>query len=347
MTQDGGPMIELDGSIGEGGGQVLRTALGLSVATGQPFQLTGIRARRSKPGLAAQHLAAVRGVARLSRAEVEGDELGSQDLAFRPGVVREGKEVIDVGTAGSITLVLQACLLALVSRPTKVELVVHGGTDVPMAPPLSYCDRVILPLLAKIGYRVGMEVGARGFYPEGGGRVSVRTEGGDLLPFEVLEVRRPDKIEGVAFSQNLPEHVTRRMTNESKRLLMDVGPVNIKVEESKGISTGVGLVLYADLGRTILGSSCLGERGMPSELVARKAGEDLRAELRGATLDVHAADQILPYLALAQGPSRFLVREVSQHLRTQLSTVSAFLPTLFTCSERDGLTMVTVLPNRT
>lgn len=340
-------MIELDGSIGEGGGQVLRTALGLSVATGQPFHLTQIRARRSKPGLAAQHLAAVRGVSRLSQARIEGDEMGSQDLTFWPGIVHEGKEVIDVGTAGSITLVLQACLLALVSRPTKVDLVVQGGTDVPMAPPLSYCDHVLLPLLAKIGYRVEMKVGARGFYPEGGGRVTVHAKGGDLRSFEVLDVMRPHKIEGVAFSQNLPEQVTRRMANESKRLLLDIGPVNIKVEESKGNSTGAGLVLFADLGRTVLGSSCLGERGMPSELVARKAVDDLRAELHGATLDVHAADQMLPYLALAQGPSRFLVRGVSQHLLTQMSTIRAFLPTIFSCSERNGLTMVTILPNRT
>src|SRR5689334_333662 len=169
-------MLKLDGSVGEGGGQILRTALALSALTGQPFEIEKIRAKRRKPGLLRQHLTAVRAATALCQAQVEGDSLGSMTLRFVPGDVKPGEYAFAIGTAGSATLVLQTVLppLLLASRPSKITI--EGGTHNPLAPPVDFLDRSFLPLVRRMGPRVRVQLERWGFYPAGGGRISVEIE---------------------------------------------------------------------------------------------------------------------------------------------------------------------------
>ncbi len=338
-------MIELDGSEGEGGGQILRTALGLSALTGQGFMMRGVRANRSRPGLAAQHLAALHCVAKICGAEVEGAHVGSQEVSFRPGPASGGRFVVHVGTAGSVMLVLQAGLLASVRADGPVTLEVHGGTDVPLAPPASYYHLVLLPLMHGLGLSVEMELVQRGFYPEGGGQVIARiSPAKDVRPMDTSVRGDLLGVEGVAFSRNLPEHVTDRMVMECKRRMVG-RRMEMRSDRGPGPSTGAGVVLAARFSNGLVGASCLGERGLSSETVARLAVDALEKEM-AASVDVHSADQLLPYLALASGPSILTVSEVSPHMRTQMSTVAKFLDVSFEVSGA-GPSTVIVRPSRT
>jgi RNA 3'-phosphate cyclase len=339
-------MIELDGSEGEGGGQILRTALGLAASTGQAFRIEGIRANRSRPGLAAQHLAAAQCAGKLCDARMEGAHLGSQTLVFEPRKAPSGDHVVHVGTAGSATLVLQAGFLASARAEGRVRLEVHGGTDVPLSPPASYYRLVLVPLLCRMGLDMKMDLVQRGFYPEGGGVVVATVSAPPSVdPLDLRARGSLREVGGVAFSRNLPEHVARRMASECRRRLVDVPTVRIELDQGDGPSTGAGVVLAARSENGLVGASCRGERGVSAERVAELAVQGLRAELC-ASLDVHAADQLLPFMALASGPSHFTVRAVSDHLRTQMSTVACFLPVSFEERGADPVS-VSVLPNRT
>jgi RNA 3'-phosphate cyclase len=339
--------IEVDGGQGEGGGQILRTAVALAAVTKKDVVITNIRAGRPRPGLAPQHLAAVRGVGMTCDACIEGDEIGSTELRFSPGLVKGGLFKIDVGTAGSVTLVLQACMLALCHSPERFKIQVQGGTDVAHAPPLDHYRLVLIPMLKRMGYCLELHLERRGFYPEGGGMVSL--EGSGRSVFTPCALKQPGRflsISGVAFAQNLPEHVASRMAMECKKVLVGHQPVQMRVENSKGPSTGAGVELAALYENTLLGASKMGERGLMSERVAQIACENLQNEMAGATLDRFTADQLLPYMAMADGPSEFKVSEVTDHLTTQMRLLSQFLPV---CCEMDGAgpTTITVVPSRT
>jgi RNA 3'-phosphate cyclase len=319
-------MIEIDGSEGEGGGQVLRSALALSTLTGEAFTITRIRAKRDRPGLAAQHLTAVEGVRVLSEAKVTGARIGSTELSFEPGRVAGGKHRLDVGTAGSITLVLQACLLALAKCDQEVQLKVTGGTNVRWSPGIDYYQSVLFPLMRRLGAEIELEVMQRGFYPEGGGDVSVKV--GPWMghgPFNVEDRGALLGIGGVCFSRNLPLHVCQRTSDAVRKAFLGMTP-RIGNDLRQGPSTGAGIQLWAEYENTLLGGDSLGERGLPAEKVGEAAASALRQEIDSpATLDIHAADQILPYLALSSAPSRFCVREMSGHLSTQAELVHRFL----------------------
>lgn len=319
-------MIEIDGSEGEGGGQMLRTAIALSALTGKAMRIHDIRANRPKPGLAAQHLCAVRGVATICDAEVEGAEVGSTRLAFVPGKVRAGNYKLDVGTAGSITLVLQACMLASARCVDEIRFRIIGGTNVRWSPPIDFYERLFFPRLASLGFQAQIVDLNRGFYPEGGGSVEVRFQ----APREVGIVSLIDRgkmlgVEGVCFSQNLPEHVCQRAIAAVRKELLSYD-VKMTSSRTAGPSTGAGIFLIARYERTMLAADSLGERGVPAEQVGSLAARSLRQEMAGqGTLDVHAADQLLPYLALASGPSTFRVREMTSHLSTQVDLIQKFL----------------------
>ncbi|NLK26383.1 MAG: RNA 3'-phosphate cyclase [Euryarchaeota archaeon] len=340
-------MLKIDGSCGEGGGQVLRSAVALSALTGQDMEIVNIRSRRNKQGLAAQHLTGVRGVAELCGARVEGDAIGSTRLVFRPGRVRGGEYELDVKTAGSITLVLQTCLLAALRADTPVTLTIRGGTNVRMSPPVDYYQHVLLPLLQSMGVDTEMEVLQRGFYPQGGGVVrTTLVPPRAVLPLDLEKRGRLEEMGGVCFVQNLPDHVATRMAHAIGKSFLG-GKLRLERVSSKGPSTGAGAFLFARYDNTILGADALGEKGVPAERVGIYAAERLRAELEdGGTLDVHAADQLLPYLALASGPSAFRVRELSSHLLTQIELVPQFLPVEIIV-EREGVPRIEVRPNRT
>lgn len=327
-------MIEIDGSYGEGGGQLLRTAVALAAITGQALHIQNVRARRSHPGLAPQHLAAVKSVAALCGAEVEGLQLKSQEMVFHPARLRGGEFQFDVGTAGSITLVLQAVLPVALMGPERLVMEIRGGTEVRAAPPLDYFRHVFLPLLSLMGGRVSLHVVRRGYFPRGGGEVRVEVEPGARLRPLVLETQGAlSEVRGIAHVSNLPAHITARMVRAAQEALPPVPAPHIEQQLlawPQAIGQGGAIVLWAHCGNGVLGSAATAQRGVPAERLGEEAGGALRAEIEsGATLDVHAADQMLVYAALANGPSHFTSRTLSSHASTTMWLIEHFLPVEF------------------
>lgn len=344
MTVD---MIEIDGGKGEGGGQILRTAVALAALTGVRVKITNVRAGRPVPGLAPQHLAALKGVASLCDGTLKGASIGSTEIEFQPGTVRGGRYVFDVGTAGSVTLVAQACLLALARCDDAFELLIMGGTDVNQAPSITYDELVLFPLLRRMGYDLRIDEVRRGFYPRGGGMVRLSGRGCDsFAPLDLDIGGKFQSISGTAFVQNVPTHVAERMAAECERASTSYKNVKVQVECGNGPSAGAGIVLCATYENTCLGASSMGKIGVSSENVARIALKELEAEMSMATLDVHAADQLLPYMALCDGPSRFTVRNVTTHLSTQMELLPRFLPVLCEAGGKNS-EKVMIGPNRT
>ncbi|HEX9625584.1 MAG TPA: RNA 3'-terminal phosphate cyclase [Acidiferrobacterales bacterium] len=323
-------MLDLDGAYGEGGGQLLRTACALSAITGQAVRIHDIRARRRPPGLAPQHLTAVKAVATLCGAQTDGLELRSQTLTFRPGQLRGGEFRFDVGTAGSVTLVLQALLPAALFCSTPIRIHLIGGTDVRGAPPFDYLRFVFLPLLARMGADVKLTLLRRGYYPRGGGEITAEVWPGRLGPLRLEAAGAPEEIRGIVHVANLPAHIAMRMHQTAVQALSDLAPVEVEqlvLDRSQAVGQGGAIVLWAHCGQALLGGSEVAQRGIAAERIAENAAQALRAEIRaGATLDIHAADQIPVYAALAHGRSSFLVRDLSAHAQTVLWLLTRFLP---------------------
>jgi RNA 3'-terminal phosphate cyclase (ATP) len=338
-------MREIDGSYGEGGGQLLRTSVALAAITGQSIHLHHIRAKRANPGLAPQHLTAVKAVAALCGAEVEGLEAKSQEILFRPGPLRGGRFDFSVGTAGSITLVLQAVLPVAVACGERLRISITGGTDVRAAPPLDYFRHVLLPLLSGMGVRARIDLWRRGYFPRGGGEVAVEVEPSLPLRPLILEVSGTlVEIRGFAHIANLPAHIVQRMASTALAEL-SAFPSPAIDQAVLGVDGAVGaggaIVLAARMEHTILGASAVAQRGVPAEQLGSEAGQLLREEiLSGATLDSHAADQVLIYLALAGGTSRFLARRLSSHAATTIWLLEQFLPVRFDVSQEGSLVRI-------
>ncbi len=340
--------VEIDGSQGEGGGQMLRTAVALSALTGRSVTVKNIRAKRANPGLAAQHLTAVRGVAALCSARIDGDRVGSTALSFEPGPVSGRRLRLDIGTAGSVTLVLQSCMLASLRANGTVSLRVTGGTNVRWSPPIDYFSMVLLPHLARMGVSAQLRLVQRGFHPQGGGEVDMELRPPmDMAAFDETGRGRLVSADGVCYSRNLPGHVCSRMSAAAQKRFLDAS-LSIASDVGEGPSSGAGMQLCARFERTLLGGDGLGERGVPAGKVGETAADALLSEIRSAaTLDVHASDQLLPYMALADGPSRFIVREITGHLTTQMQLLRAFMPVEFETSDSEGGVLVRVVPTRT
>ena len=322
-------MRDIDCSYGEGGGQLLRTACALSAITGEPVRMHAIRARRAPPGLAPQHLTAVKAVAALCDAQVDGLELRSEELIFRPGQLRGGEFRFDVGTAGSVTLVLQALLPVALVAGAPVRIHLTGGTDVRAAPPLDYLRFVLLPLLAQMGAEVELTLQRRGYYPRGGGEVMVAVRPGHLRGLCIETPGAVKEIRGLAHVSNLPEHIVTRMQKTAARILADVTHVEIEPQilgRDQAVGQGGAIVLWARMAHATLGSSEVAQRGVPAERIAGNAARALREEIiAGATLDLHASDQILIYAALASCPFCFLARTLSSHAQTALWLLPQFV----------------------
>jgi len=327
-------MMAIDGAHGEGGGQLVRMACALAAMTGTPVRLQNVRARRDPPGLAAQHLAAVRAVAELCAAETAGLELRAREFTFMPGKIRGGDFRFDVGTAGSITLVLQALLPVALAAPSAVHLQVRGGTDVRAAPPLDYLRHVLLPLLTRLGVQAVLEVMQRGYYPRGGGEVRLAVESSRLNGIELDTPGMIEELGGALHIANLPVHILERMERTVRERLAPYGPVGLAIDllgPDRAVGSGGAAVLWARTAKTVLGAAAVAQRGVPAEAVATGAVRGLIAELdAGATLDVHASDQLLVYLAIARGSSSFTVREVTSHTRTTAWLLEQFLPVRIT-----------------
>lgn len=330
-------MLEIDGSEGEGGGQLLRTAVALSAITGKAIRVTNIRARRAKPGLAPQHATAVRAVAAVCGAALRGLEPRSREIDFMPGRLRAGDFEFDVGTAGSVTLVLQALLPALLLAPGPVSVLVRGGTEVRAAPPLDYFSRVLLRLLRAMGAQIVLEERRRGYFPRGGGEVRVAAHPAPLRALRAAAPGGLQALRGIAHVAHLPAHIPERMREAAQARLHGFGKARIETRvlgDEQALGQGGAVVLWAELEAGVLGAARVAQRGVPAERLGEEAGAELAADLAaGVTLDVHAADQALVYLALAEGPSVFTVRQWSSHAATTARLIGRFLPARFSVVE--------------
>jgi RNA 3'-phosphate cyclase len=324
-------MLEIDGSFGEGGGQILRSSLALAAVLGKEIRIFNIRAGRSEPGLKSQHLTGAKAVAALCNASYQGLEIGSSEFLFRPGSIEKGDFRFDVGTAGSITLVLQALMPLLPFASGKITLEVRGGTDVKWSPPIDYLSLVTLPLLEKMGVKVSLEIVKRGHYPKGGGIVRIGSVPSSYLkPIVGLKDGKVNSIVGVSHSVKLPAHVAERQATGATHLIEEKGlhspEIEIQsMENSSHLSPGSGIVLAARLeNSSIVGGDCLGERGRPAEEVGRSAAMTLLGEIEtGSLLDRHMGDMIIPYIALAEGVSDLSVSRITQHTLTNIKVAEA------------------------
>ncbi len=332
-------LVEIDGSVLEGGGQILRTTLALSALTGRPVRIFNIRARRSNPGLQAQHLTGVRAIAELCNAKVEGAYKGSMELLFVPGKIRGGRFRFDIGTAGSISLVIQAILPVLIFAPGIVEVDITGGTDVRWSPPIDYVKNVLLPILSKMGVEAEIKVFRRGHYPRGGGHVRLIVNPVDKLkPIVDVELSKIIEIRGISHCVKLPKHVAERQAKSAEEYLRRNISVPIRIEleyyppeKDPHLGPGSGIVLWAisDKGQ-IVGADALGEKGKPAEEVGREAAEKLINELRtGKPFDSHMADMLIPYIALADGYSKIGISKLTLHTITNIYVVEKILGVKF------------------
>jgi len=325
-------MLQIDGSVGEGGGQIIRTAIALAAITGKAVEITNIRANRPKPGLSAQHLHAVKAVERLSGGKTEGLALRSTHLIFTPGALKGFEGEIDIGTAGSITLLLQCLIPVALFADRETSVKITGGTDVNWSPPIDFYLNVFLKALREMGCAVHLDLKQRGYYPKGGGLVLVDVH---VTPSEHLKGVAFQKTEeccviaGTSHSSGLPPHVAERQANAAKLTLKEEGyhaKIKTEIEERTKRTTGSGITLWCGY----KSGSALGERGKRAELVGEEAARNIITELASATtVDVHLADQLVPYIALADGKSEIRVREMTKHLETNMYITQQFLDAAF------------------
>jgi RNA 3'-terminal phosphate cyclase (ATP) len=346
--------VEIDGALGEGGGQVLRSALTLSMLTQRPVVLRHIRAKRPQPGLKPQHLKSVDAAAEICRAEVDGAQLNSQTLAFKPAETQSGRYRFDIGTAGASTLVLQTIFLPLAFAPAASSVTITGGTHVPWSPPYHYLELHWLPMLQKAGYQAQLSLQQAGYYPQGGGRIeaTIRPVAATPLPLRLDERGALRRIYGVAGSSNLPEHVTERMKRQTLQRLQNLPEwrgqpdLHVKSLDLPAPGKGAFIVLVAEYENGRGCFTALGEIGKPSERVADDAIDDLLAfHASGAAMDPCLADQLLLPLALASGPSTLTTSAISQHLLTQAEVIRQFLPVQIDIETGpDGMGWVKIVP---
>ncbi len=335
-------MIEIDGSWGEGGGQILRSSLSLAICTQQPFRITNIRANREKPGLLRQHLTAVKAAAEICDADVVGAEIGSRELTFKPGRLKGGDYFFAIGTAGSSTLVLQTVLPALLTAAEASTVRITGGTHNRGSPPFDFLQRAFLPLIAKMGAQVELQLHRYGFYPRGGGEIVATISPSTLSALTLTERGERVRAYAEAYVAALPvrigqrelEVIGNRLKWSEEQLFLrglsnDMGPgnaVTITLEHENVTEVFTGF----------------GERGVRSEDVASSAVDEVRGYLASnAAVGEHLADQLLLPMALGQGGS-FTTSVVTEHLRSNASIIETFTPKRVAVSESAGVFTVRV-----
>jgi RNA 3'-phosphate cyclase len=330
-------MIVIDGSYGEGGGQILRTAISLAALTLKPVRITKIRANRPQPGLKNQHLGAIELAAKLVNAAVEGIEVGSTEVTFQPERRQGGEFRYDVGTAGSISLLLQAVLPPAILAADPVTFRLRGGTDVKWSPPIDYLREVFAPAIARLGATVEIQQVRRGHYPRGGGEVMCRvTPVRNLSSINSVKFGELRRIYGISHCVRLPSHIAERQATSARDTIIDklgIEPTIRTESYSKAddphLGPGSGIVLWArSESGAVIGSDRLGERGERAEMVGAHAAMHLVNELStGRAVDSHLCDMIVPYLAVAQGVSEVGVTEITSHLVTNIRTIEKILDT--------------------
>ena len=321
-------LVVIDGSQGEGGGQILRTALTLSLITGRPFRMTGIRANRPNPGLRAQHLQCLRAGAKISGGRCEGAAKGAVEIEFSPGAVVAGKYDFSIGTAGSTSLLLQTLVMPLALAGGGV-LRLSGGTHVNWAPVFDYLHLQYLPVLETLGVRTRAKLLQAGFYPKGGGQVEIEIElAGGISPLLLTERCEMKSLSVITVIGNLKLEIAQRMNRHALKLLDRTGiSATAEIQPARSLGPGVCIVVAAEFENGRACYSALGERGKPAEKVAAEAVDRLFGFLESeACVDEYLADQLLVPLALAEGRSHFTTERVTSHLLTNAATVRRFLP---------------------
>jgi RNA 3'-terminal phosphate cyclase (ATP) len=333
-------VLNLDGSHGEGGGQILRTALSLSTITTRPFHLMNIRAGRRNPGLLPQHLSAVRAAAAISGAVLSGDRLTSTELGFAPShpplpdsYVIDVAEAAERGSAGSVTLILQTLLVPLALAGGASTLVLRGGTHVEWSPPFDDLVNSYFPILRRLGFRIDAELKRWGWYPVGDGEIVVNIAGGftksDAVcprPIELLARGSLLRITGRAVAANLPAHIPQRMADRARASLGDLGVlVQVQPQRVTAASPGAGIFLVAEYEQLSATFSAYGRLGKPSEAVADEAVATFREHHASeAAVERHLVDQLLLPLSLASGISTFTAPLPTSHLMTNAWTIGQF-----------------------
>ncbi|MEA3229843.1 MAG: RNA 3'-terminal phosphate cyclase [archaeon] len=343
-------VITIDGSHGEGGGQIIRTSVALSALTGKAVEVINIRAKRCNPGLRAQHVSGILAVAELCNARIEGVSVGSEEISFYPGPIETKHIDVNIPTAGSIGLVLQALLIPMMHVKDRTEINIRGGaTFGKWSPPLLYTKHVLFPILLRMGYRAEMEVIKYGHYPKGGAEVKV-------VVYPISQVKALDLpesgnllgVSGITHSslQLRKARVSEREAETAKKFLSekyDV-PVNIDACYSETDSVGTSIVLWAEFENTVMGADSLGKPGVRAEKVGLLAAEQLSLFIdSGASVDEYLSDQLPPYLAFADGFSVYTVSEVTKHTRTNIDVVKKFCKRKFKIGQGEGAVRISVL----
>jgi len=317
--------ITIDGSAGEGGGQILRTSLALSLVTGKPFRIESIRAGRKKPGILRQHLTAVQAATVVSGARVSGAELGSRSLSFEPSQVQGGEYRLAVGTAGSATLVFQTVLPALLLARTPSRVTLEGGTHNPFAPPFDFLERTFLPVVRQMGAAVDVRLESHGFYPAGGGRFTVAIEPCARFGRLALSDRGPSRVHAKALVASLPENIAKReLSVVRERLGVDRAMCSIEqVDSSVGPGNVLMITIESDISVEVI--TGFGVKGIQAEKVASDACDEAEKYLRSdVPVGVHLADQVLIPMALGGGGS-FRTLTPSSHTVTNADVIRKFL----------------------
>lgn len=330
-------MTEIDGSMGEGGGSIVRLSTALATLLGEPIRVYNIRSKRDNPGLRPQHLEGLRALSKLCEGGLKGGSIGSTEIKLTPQKIC-GKNIgVKIETAGSITLVLQSLMIPASFSDSEVSIEFRGGaTDTFFAPPIDYMENVTLPMLKKLGYRGEVECLRRGHYPKGGGKVNTKIYPVEKLgPLNLTEPGAVERIFGRSHCVKLPAHIAERQAKSAEEKLEREGyDAEIEVEfyeksEDPHLGPGTGIVLWAETENgAILGSSSLGKKGKPAEKVGGEAANSLIKQLKtGRAIDRYLTDQIIPYLALAHGKSRITSTELTSHSLTNIELVRKILGT--------------------
>lgn len=333
-------MIEIDGSTG--GGQILRTAVGLSAITNEPVKVSDIRKGKQecKPGLRLQHLTGIKVIKEFTNADAKGMEEGSMEVEFHPKKLELSSRRIDIGSAGSISLLMQTLLPVMIFGDKKIELEIKGGTETRWSPPIQYIKNVTLPIIRKLGAEVDLEIRKHGYYPKGGGIVVVRSTPTKL---RAIKLEERGELLGVNIESvvgSLPEEIAKRQAESTMSIIKHNFPntkFTLSYKRVDSLSPGTSITCNATFENAVLGGSALGERGIKAESVGISAAENLLHSMKSeACLDRYMADQILPFMALAKGDSRVTVREITNHCLTNIRVIERVLPVKFEVEGEKG-----------
>jgi len=329
-------MIEIDGAIGYG--QVLRSAIALSALLLKPIKIFNIRKGRSRPGLRPQHLTGVKIAGEFCDAEIKGLEIGSTEVEFIPRELNVTDKKIDIGTAGQISLLLQTLTPLLIFSDKPVTLDITGGSAGLGAPTIQFVKHVTFPILSKLGIPLPeIEVIKEGFYPRGGARIKVKTfPVKKLNSIQLTERGKVKTVKGTSIAGSLPKDVVERQTNSAIKTLKDYGFENVDMSSQlvKTFSLGTSITLWAECENSILGADNIGKRGVRAETIGKECAKELIKSIESkAALDKYMADQILPFLALAEGKSKITVEKITPHCRTNISVCEKILGVKFKVDE--------------